>query len=309
MNGSLRGEIEQVISLLEANPTDVRPAREALRHLISTYDFGQHLVTGWRIVLAGPPNVGKSSLINAIAGQSRSIVHAMAGTTRDWVEAETAIDGWPVTLTDTAGIRESAEAVEREGINRALERIQAADLLIIVVDASIGWTSTHEEIAAAATAPKLICVNKFDLLRGSAESHVLAEDDERDFDFSALTSHRLEQLGIPIIFADRVVATAVSPDDTVSPDRRVQTSLTALLDRVRQALFFDPPAADAAVVFAREHAAVLMDCLTELDLQQTLNATAKLRRLLQPSQISTVFGDKEAGRAGKSLGYQTEPGK
>jgi tRNA modification GTPase len=281
MNGSLRGEIEQIISLLEAKPSDVRPAWEALRHLISTYDFGQHLVTGWSIVLAGPPNVGKSSLINAIAGQSRSIVHAMAGTTRDWLEAETAIDGWPVTLTDTAGIRESAEALEREGITRALERIRTADLLILVVDASIGWTATHEEIAAAATAPKLICVNKFDLLQGSSEWQSLAENDDTNFDINALTSQRLEQFGIPLTFADRVVATAVSPNDIASPDTDSQTSLTALLERVRQTLFCDPPAGNAAVVFARAHVAELIGCLTELNLQRTHNAIAKLRRLLQ----------------------------
>jgi tRNA modification GTPase len=87
-------------------------------------------------VLAGRPNVGKSSLINALVGYSRSIVYAEPGTTRDVVTAETAFDGWPVRLADTAGLRDDADTIEREGIRLARDRLAEADLRILLFDTS-----------------------------------------------------------------------------------------------------------------------------------------------------------------------------
>jgi tRNA modification GTPase len=88
------------------------------------------------VVIAGPPNVGKSSLINALLGYQRAIVFDQPGTTRDVLTATTAIDGWPVELADTAGIREGDDAIETEGVARALAEIRAADLVVEVWDAS-----------------------------------------------------------------------------------------------------------------------------------------------------------------------------
>lgn len=86
----------------------------------------------FRVVLVGPPNVGKSSLVNAIVGYDRSIALDIPGTTRDVLHAETVIDGLPIQISDTAGIRESDEAIEREGITRAREAARQADLVIRV---------------------------------------------------------------------------------------------------------------------------------------------------------------------------------
>jgi len=90
----------------------------------------ERLRDGVRLVVAGPPNAGKSSLVNALAGEARAIVTAMAGTTRDLVEVPLAIAGIPLTLVDTAGLRESAEEVERIGIGLAEREIARADLLL-----------------------------------------------------------------------------------------------------------------------------------------------------------------------------------
>lgn len=148
-------------------------SRVAIDRLSRWFDLGQHLVKPWQVVLAGPPNVGKSSLINALAGQAVSIVHHEAGTTRDWIETETMIDGWPVVLTDTAGIRETDHRIEAEGVKRAQEQIAAADLVILVVDSSIGWTSQHDQIVSSIDSKssnhirRLTAWNKCDLIEQS----------------------------------------------------------------------------------------------------------------------------------------------
>jgi len=107
-----------------------------MQRLIDLISLGRHLVEPWKVVIAGVPNVGKSSLINALAGYTRSIVSPMPGTTRDVVKLHVAIDGWPVELTDTAGIREAESELERQGIARARSAVDAADLRIWLLDGS-----------------------------------------------------------------------------------------------------------------------------------------------------------------------------
>ena len=89
--------------------------------------LGLHLARPWQVVVAGPPNVGKSSLINALAGYPRAIVHWAPGTTRDAVTVETVLDGWPVELCDTAGLRTAGDAVERAGIELARRKMAQAE--------------------------------------------------------------------------------------------------------------------------------------------------------------------------------------
>ena len=97
--------------------------------------MGRHLVEPWKVVVAGAPNVGKSSLVNALAGFQRAVVSEVAGTTRDVVSVQLAFDGWPVELTDTAGLRE-AEGLEAEGVERAKKAVDDADLILWVTDAA-----------------------------------------------------------------------------------------------------------------------------------------------------------------------------
>ena len=100
------------------------------------------------VVLAGPVNVGKSSLINALVGYGRSIVHDAPGTTRDAVTATTAIDGWPVELCDTAGLRAASSLgpVEAAGIQLAHERLAEAELAVLVFDQSASWSNEDESL-------------------------------------------------------------------------------------------------------------------------------------------------------------------
>ena len=115
---------------------DVPAARGAAEELARRAPLGRHLTTPWRVVIAGAPNVGKSSLLNALAGYQRSIVAPTPGTTRDLVTVRLAIDGWPVEFVDTAGLRDSAEALEGQGIERARATAATADLCLWVLDAS-----------------------------------------------------------------------------------------------------------------------------------------------------------------------------
>ena len=96
--------------------------------------LGQHLVVPWKVVVAGAPNAGKSSLVNALAGFPRSIVTPIPGTTRDAVSTLLAIDGWPVELIDTAGIHLAAVGLEKEGIELARAQIANSDLCLWVMD-------------------------------------------------------------------------------------------------------------------------------------------------------------------------------
>ena len=128
-----------------AENMDLSPSQQ-IAILLARANLGRHLVRPWRVVLAGPVNVGKSSLINALAGYGRSIVHDAPGTTRDAVTATTAIDGWPVELCDTAGLRQGGDAVERAGIERAQERLAQADLAVLVFDRGVPWSADDQAL-------------------------------------------------------------------------------------------------------------------------------------------------------------------
>lgn len=125
--------------------------------------LGVHLAKPWRVVLAGPPNVGKSSLINALVGYHRSIIVDQPGTTRDVLEAQTVIDGWPVRLSDTAGIRDDAEcAIESAGIESARRELEDADLILWVEDASVSSDSNGEQAERLRHKPIIHVSNKID---------------------------------------------------------------------------------------------------------------------------------------------------
>jgi tRNA modification GTPase len=134
MNGALSAAIREILSAVSAE--NWPPAAALLSNLMERRDVGLHLTTPWRVVLAGPPNVGKSSLINALAGYERAIVSPIPGTTRDVVTLNTAIDGWPVVLADTAGLRASNDELESAGVELAQSALAGADLAILVRDAT-----------------------------------------------------------------------------------------------------------------------------------------------------------------------------
>ncbi len=133
-HGALLEWTKNWIIRLDEQPLCLSDLRAAASVVLDRYSIGRHLSVPYRVVLAGPPNVGKSSLVNRIVGYGRSITHDEAGTTRDVVECDTVIGGIVIRLGDTAGIRSGGGVIEREGIRRGSLAIAAADLVLVVVD-------------------------------------------------------------------------------------------------------------------------------------------------------------------------------
>ena len=123
---------------LEAVKRAARAALERIDRALATADAAGRLREGFTVVIAGPPNVGKSTLMNALAGRDVAITSPIAGTTRDLIEVFLDLRGYPVTLVDTAGMRDSADPIEQEGVARARRRAESADLILWLDDGAGG---------------------------------------------------------------------------------------------------------------------------------------------------------------------------
>lgn len=155
----------KILALLDEVKQSVQAVQQSARQ-------GQLLREGLQVVIAGKPNAGKSSLLNALAGNERAIVTDIAGTTRDVLHEKISLNGLPITLTDTAGLRETGDIVEKEGIRRAIKEIEQADLLLLVYDLSQGddpLQLAQEYFKDHLDPKRLILIgNKSDLLEQSA---------------------------------------------------------------------------------------------------------------------------------------------
>jgi tRNA modification GTPase len=141
-----------------------------LREALSGADRAERLRDGFNIVIAGPPNVGKSTLMNALARRDVAIVSEAPGTTRDLIEVHLELRGLPVTLVDTAGIRETDDPIEKEGVARARRRATEADLILWLSDED----SPAPAIGATTSPPIVVLRSKADLLAAGAAPHALA---------------------------------------------------------------------------------------------------------------------------------------
>jgi tRNA modification GTPase len=164
-------------------------ARARLQDLLAATQRGRRLRDGLHAVIVGPPNAGKSSLLNALAGSDRAIVADVAGTTRDTLRETVRVDGLELTLVDTAGLREGGDAIEREGMRRARQELQRADLALVVVDACAPQAGAEALEEAVHGVPLQLWIhNKSDLLDAPPP------DDERRVFVSARDGHGLDRL-------------------------------------------------------------------------------------------------------------------
>ncbi len=188
----LQGKLAQPIRLLRANCLNILAEIEAridfeedlpplddkgiiseieniaaeITKLLATKDRGELLRTGLKVAIVGRPNVGKSSLLNAWSQSDRAIVTDLPGTTRDVVESQLIVGGIPVQVLDTAGIRETVDEVEKIGVERSRRAANAADLVLLTIDASAGWTEGDQEIYAQVQhRPLILVINKIDLVK------------------------------------------------------------------------------------------------------------------------------------------------
>jgi tRNA modification GTPase len=208
-----------------------------VEELASTFRAGRLLRDGLRVTLAGRPNVGKSSLFNGLLLNDRAIVTDIPGTTRDSLSETISLEGVPVLLTDTAGVRSSADAIETLGVERTRRSMADADLVIVVLDGSQPITSDDEEVLAEVdNVPHLIAFNKSDLdsfrnngkMRGSQSVSV-----------SAKSGAGLEELRAAILLpfmAGDAHDSGLLITDARHYDllRRVQSSLTFSTDLLEQ---------------------------------------------------------------------------
>ena len=173
----------------------LRRSEETLSALLATYNRGQLMKQGVPTVLLGKPNVGKSSLLNALLGYDRAIVTDVAGTTRDTVEEKAEVGGVLLRLIDTAGIRQGGDAVEALGVERSRAAAKRASLAVLVLDGSRPLTQEDEDaIALAQTVPHLIvAVNKSDLPR-AVDIGGLADRFDNVASVSAATGEGLDAL-------------------------------------------------------------------------------------------------------------------
>ncbi|MEE4249490.1 MAG: tRNA uridine-5-carboxymethylaminomethyl(34) synthesis GTPase MnmE [Alcanivoracaceae bacterium] len=216
--------------------TDLNNLIITTERVLATARQGRLLREGMTVVIAGRPNAGKSSLLNALAGHDAAIVTDIAGTTRDVLRETIQIDGMPINIIDTAGLRESPDVVEREGIRRAWAEIERADILLVLADAS--QTKPHissladvlpddEARLARLDVPMLLVLNKTDLVDQSQ----LPKADMENIAISAKNGTGIDQLREKL---KKGVGYQSTSDSRFSARRRHLTALEYALDALRR---------------------------------------------------------------------------
>lgn len=176
----------------------IRAARTRIEELLASAHHGRLYREGARLVIAGRPNVGKSSLLNALLRFDRAIVTPIPGTTRDVIEDLVNIGGIPVTVVDTAGIHATDDPVEQIGVQRTRSSIQGATIVVLVLDASQGWTPEDEAIAGELHGiPAIWALNKTDLVPPDAIAACTSELIRRKGDDTVIPISALLEEGIP----------------------------------------------------------------------------------------------------------------
>lgn len=283
---SYSGQLKEHLALLEAHidfaddevgvldlagiVTPVQELADNMRNLAESFDFGRALREGINVLILGRPNVGKSSLMNAILGESRAIVTEVAGTTRDTLEEQLVLAGFPVRLVDAAGVRDTDDPVEREGVRRARDKAAVADLVLMVVDGSVPLA--REDLLAlelCRPASTLLVINKSDqaqnceLKQLETLPHRVAVSAKYNLGLDALREAIIERLG-----SDKALA---GNEGLVITERRHRDALLRAMVALER--FFD----------SVEQAAPL-ECLA-MDLREALAALGLITGETTPDEI------------------------
>jgi len=183
----------------------IEKLQSSVSKLLQTNHYGTILREGLRVALLGEPNVGKSSLLNALLGRDRALVSPTPGTTRDYLEEPILLGGYAFRLIDTAGLNENPEVIEQQGIEKTMRLVSEADLLLLVIDASQPKSPALPDSVAAALTPSraLLIANKTDLLTAATsinlESKLPIYQKLKRIETSAVTESGLDQLRAALI--------------------------------------------------------------------------------------------------------------
>src|SRR5690242_3837653 len=152
---------------------EISALTDKILYISNTYEWTQLFREGAKVCICGRPNVGKSSLLNALLGEERVIVTPIAGTTRDVIEESISLEGLPVVLWDTAGIRDSTDEIEQIGVRLARDYLEKADARIVVIDGSLPLSAQDTDLVVATNGPRaLIAINKSDLPESLSEDRL-----------------------------------------------------------------------------------------------------------------------------------------
>lgn len=246
--GALSKAVRTLIALI--NEGETKKAADFIWDLNRWAELGTHLVEPWKIVLAGPPNSGKSSLLNAILGYQRAIVHEQAGTTRDLLAEHTSIGGWPVVIVDSAGVRETVDQIEGAGIAASFVAVGSADCLLLLVPPELGWQTEHDAILSSYRGDRVIVVEtKSDL--GNVK-------------------------GLSVNYPS--IATSVAEPQ----------SIERLLNEVEKALVPYAPPSGTAIPFRREHVDAFQAVLGYLSDGKTAESLEVLKNLLSGASSQEI---------------------
>ena len=209
---------------------------------------GKLLQSGLHVVLAGQPNVGKSSLLNRLAGDDLAIVTPIAGTTRDALRSTIQIEGIPLHIIDTAGLRETDDEVERIGIERSWKEIERSDVVLLLVDARTGVTNADREILERLpkTLQRVTLYNKIDLAARDAERH--DEADGVAISLSAKANQGIDLLRKELL---RIAGWHQAEDVFIARERHIR-ALSAAQDHVAAARSVVEGVLPALELFAEE---------------------------------------------------------
>ena len=273
----VKAQLVALIATLEAgidfaeDDIDVLPAvqiaeriaqiQAPLTSLEKSFAYGRIVREGFRLAIVGRPNAGKSSLFNQLVERERAIVTAAPGTTRDLVTETVAIEGIPVELIDTAGLRDAADEAERLGIAKSHEAMADADVVLLVLDATVGTTAEDRAVmdSARGSAHLLLAFNKADLLPDQAQLPSSLEPGASNL--APIATSALTGQGIPALRA-AIVAAVAGPATTGLREAGLLTNLRQHQSVTAALAGLD--AAHAAVAVAIPHEMLLLDLYTTL---------------------------------------------
>ena len=214
----------------------VQRINKVLQRLIHSFEVGNVIKNGVPVVIAGKPNVGKSTLLNALLNEERAIVSDIAGTTRDTIEDEININGVTFRFIDTAGIRETADIIEAKGVERTLDKMKQAKLIIYMVDAQEDQTEVLKQLTdlAKQDTPFLFIVNKFELLDHAQKEFYLSHNalliSAKDkIGIDTLESTLLEKVNLSNINTSETLVTNIRHVEAL---KQTQNSLNSVLENI-----------------------------------------------------------------------------
>ncbi len=255
-HGALRERLSAITVALEER--QLKLAQEQLQQLHEWSAVGLHVTCPWQVALVGPPNAGKSSLVNMLLGFRRSIVDDQPGTTRDLLTTCTAWDGWPIELIDTAGVREGAEGVEQDGIEKVWQQQRTVDLVVLVFDGQQDWSPALQQLWESFSEP-LVVYNKSDLLERAGDGEPVLPDNFTDRPRGILTS-------------------AVTGN-----------GLDGLIDQMLSRLVPAAPELGDAVPFTESQSQLIGEVLELLGNDEVQKSIQQLQQFLQASDVPTAL--------------------